>query len=229
MKIGKTLSPGFGDLPYNTFMTFFLHFFWKVRDNTVTLHFKNKNKEYNMRKCYLTVAIALTLVGSILSTSCIGKFALFNKVRTWNQQVGGKVVNEIVFFCFWVIPVYEISALADLLVINSIEFWSGSNPVTAHTTRIQGEDGTNYLVKCDKKGYTIKSERDGSIVRLAFNEEENSWAVEANGESITFMTFIDDTHVKMLTPDGDFRTVELSQQGLYAYQDMIGMSNLAMR
>ena len=46
------------------------------------------------------------------------------------------------FIAFWIVPVYEISALADVLVINSIEFWSGSNPVAdvGNVKTIDGKD-----------------------------------------------------------------------------------------
>jgi len=90
-----------------------------------------------MKKKFLTVAVAATLSLSLVSTSCIGSFSLTNKLLSWNQQVGNKFVNELVFFAFWVLPVYEISALADILVLNSIEFWSGSNMVYNITSRNQ--------------------------------------------------------------------------------------------
>lgn len=181
-----------------------------------------------MKKKCLSVAVVLAIGSSMLFTSCIGSFALTNKVISWNQQVGSKFVNELVFFAFWILPVYELSALADILVINSIEFWSGTNPMSASTKVIQGEDG-RYLVKCDKTGYTITSERDKSVVRFNFNQEENSWAIEANGVSNTFMTFVDDTHVKMITPTGDFKVLELSQAGVYAYREMAVAKNFAMK
>ena len=82
-----------------------------------------------MKRKYLTVAVVMALATSLLGTSCIGRFQLTNKLLSWNHQVGNKFVNELVFFAFWILPVYEVSALADLLVLNSIEFWSGSNPV----------------------------------------------------------------------------------------------------
>ena len=95
-----------------------------------------------MKKTRLTVAIVCALMGSMMLPSCIGSFTLTNKLLSWNNQVGSKFVNELVFFAFWILPVYEVSALADVLVLNSIEFWSGSNPVAAGTTRtIQGNDG----------------------------------------------------------------------------------------
>ncbi len=181
-----------------------------------------------MKKKYFTVAVVLALAGSLLSSSCIGSFALSNKLLAWNKQVGSKFVNELVFFAFWILPVYEVSVLADVLVLNSIEFWSGNNPVARGTKVIDGQDG-RYLVECDGKGYTITSENDKSVVRLDFEEEDNSWSINLNGESHKFMTFIDDTHVKMITPEGDYQVVELSQAGVYAYQQLATAQQLAQR
>lgn len=169
-----------------------------------------------MKKTYLTVALVLTLGISMLSSSCIGKFALTSKVMAWNKQVGSKFINEVVFFAFWLLPVYEVTALADMIVINSIEFWSGNNPVLASERVIEGESG-RYLVKCDGKGYDIISENDGSVVRLDFDADTQTWSVVNDGEQYPFMTMIDADHVKMVTADGDFRMVELSEQGLQAY------------
>ncbi len=176
-----------------------------------------------MKKKYLSVAIVMALAGSMLFTSCIGSFSLTNKLLAWNNRIDNKFVNEVVFFAFWIIPVYEVAALADVLVINSIEFWSGSNPVASGTKVIEGEDG-RYLVECDGKGYTITSENDGSVVRLDFDVEEQEWSVTANGETHTLMTFVDDTHVKLPAPNGEFQIVELSETGVMAYSDLIKAS-----
>ena len=179
-----------------------------------------------MKKKYLSVALVLTIAGSMLCTSCIGSFSLTNKLMAWNNQIGNKFVNELVFLAFWIIPVYEITALADVLVINSIEFWSGANPVAQGTKVIDSENG-RYLVDCDGKGYTITSETDGSVVRLDFDTDEQTWSVTAGGETLNLMTFIDDNHVKMIAPNGNYEVVELSQAGVYAYQQMIGTQQFA--
>lgn len=170
-----------------------------------------------MRKTYLTAAVAAVLAASMLSSSCIGSFALTNKLLDWNRGVGSKFVNELVFFAFWIIPVYEVTALADVLVLNSIEFWSGDNPIAEGKSIIEGEDG-KYLVDCDGKGYTITSMNDMSSVRLDFDIPTQTWSIETPDGDIPFMTFVDDTHVKMVTPEGDMQLVELSQEGLLAYQ-----------
>ncbi len=181
-----------------------------------------------MKKNVLTVALICTICGALTLPSCIGSFTLTNKLLSWNQQIGNKFVNELVFFAFWILPVYEVSGLADIIVLNSIEFWSGSNPVAKGTKVINGNDG-KYLVKCDGKGYTIKSENDGSIVRLDFDTEEQSWSYSIpGGEKHTIFTFVDDTHINLPTTDGTTTTVELSDAGLYAYQAMVTGSQFAL-
>ena len=181
-----------------------------------------------MKKFYLSVALVLALGGSMLFSSCIGQFALTNQVLSWNKQIGSKFVNELVFFAFWVLPVYEVTTVADLLIINSIEFWSGTNPLTASTKVIDTENG-RYLVDCDGKGYTITCEATDEALRLDFDEEEQTWAVNINDQQYPFMTFIDDNHVKMITPNGDFQEVELNEQGVLAYSETISSTYMAQK
>ncbi len=182
-----------------------------------------------MKKKYLSVAIILTVAASLTVTSCIGSFSLTNKLLGWNRKISNKFVNEVVFFAFWIVPVYEVSALADFLVINSIEFWSGNNPVASGTRMIQGENG-RYMVNCDGKGYTITSEADGSVVRLDFDQPSQTWSVvTAEGETYPFMTFVDDTHVQVPAADGSTMIVELSDAGMYAYRNAVTASQWASR
>lgn len=161
--------------------------------------------------------------------SCIGSFSLTNRLLGWNKGVGNKFLNELVFFAFWVLPVYEVTCLADVLVLNSIEFWSGSNPIAKGERIIDGKDG-KYLVRCDGKGYDVVSCNDGTSVRLDFNNEDLSWNVTTpKGESHMLFQFVDDTHVKLPTADNNFQTVEISQAGVYAYQQTVGAAVLAAR
>lgn len=176
-----------------------------------------------MKKRYLTVALAALLLGSTTLTSCIGSFALTNRVLSWNKQVGSKFINELVFFAFWVLPVYEVTSMADLLVINSIEFWSGNNPVSASTKVIDTDNG-RYLVDCDGKGYTVTFQPTGESYRLDFDVDSQTWALDFKGEFYPLMTMVDDSHVRMIMPDGDMRLVDLSAEGLSAYRDSVSDS-----
>lgn len=182
-----------------------------------------------MRKIKIAVGALLIAGTSLVFSSCIGSFALTNRVLSWNRNIGPKFVNELVFFAFWILPVYEITALADVLVVNSIEFWSGNNPLEASTKVVDTESG-RYLIACDGKGYTVTNETSGESVRLDFDEPTQTWSFTTeNGESVPFMTFIDDSHVKMRTPSGDFMEVELSARGIMAYQNVTGILPMASR
>lgn len=181
-----------------------------------------------MKRKYITVGVVTALCGSMMLTSCIGSFKLTNKLLSWNQSVGNKFVNELVFIAFCILPVYEVSCLADILVINSIEFWSGTNPVAQGKFRLEGQNGEKYLVECDGRGYTITNTDLNTSIRLDFDAQTREWSTEIDGTRTVFMTFIDDTHVKLPTPDGNTITVETSQQGLYAYQATAAAHDLAL-
>lgn len=171
-----------------------------------------------MKKSFITVATVLLLCSSMIITpSCIGSFSLTNRLLGWNKTVGSKFVNELVFFAFWVLPVYEVSCLADLLVLNSIEFWSGRNPMTASTEqRITGSDGQTYIVRGDAEGYTVENE-SGKSMRLAYDASIDGWTVEADGERHILFTFVDDNHIALPDAAGNYQAVELSAQGVNSY------------
>lgn len=74
-------------------------------------------------------ALLLAFVG-LVGTSCIGSFSLTSGIADWNRKVSEeKWVNELVFLGLVIIPVYGFAILVDAILLNSIEFWSGSNPV----------------------------------------------------------------------------------------------------
>lgn len=171
----------------------------------------------------------LAVASSLMCTSCIGSFSTFHKLRDWNSSIGKKFVNELVFLAFWIVPVYEVAVLADILVFNSVEFWSGNNPVAKGKKIIKGEND-RYLVECDGKGYTITGLTDNRSMRLDFDSTDNSWSVELpDGESYKLLTFVDDNHVALPTPDGGSTIVELSQAGLFAYESISSHPLMALR
>ena len=180
-----------------------------------------------MRKKHLIVAVVLALSASMMMQSCIGSFALFNKVKNWNEHVGDKFVNELVFVAMWILPVYELCFTADLLILNSIEFWSGENPALSAETKVVDGKDAQYLVARNEAGYTITNMTTKQVTRFNFNAKENSWSLENNGEEVKLFTFVDDTHVDVITRDGSYTRVELSQPGVLAYQQLVGIGGTA--
>ncbi len=184
-----------------------------------------------MKKLILSVAVVCMLFGSITLPSCLGTFSLTNKLLSWNRQVDSKFVNALLFFGLCVLPVYEVSCLADLVVLNTIEFWTGENPVLQAETHVTGGNGHDYLVKPDKKGYTIVDQTDGTKVRLDYVANNRSWVVNLpDGSQHTLFSYVDNTHIALpADANGKIMTVEVSEAGLHAYSQMVMTGNYATR
>jgi hypothetical protein len=66
---------------------------------------------------------------ALVASGCFGPFNLTRRLYQWNAQVGEKWEREIVFLLLALTPVYSAAVLADAVVFNSMEFWTGRNPV----------------------------------------------------------------------------------------------------
>ena len=88
-----------------------------------------------MKTRHLKVS-ALLLAATLLTSSCVGSFSLFGRVAKWNTHAtSSKFLNEIIFIL--ISPAYAVCAVADALVLNTIEFWSGSNPLAQKVGTVQ--------------------------------------------------------------------------------------------
>lgn len=172
-----------------------------------------------------SMMVCAVLVGSILFTSCIGSFKLWNNLKDWNQGVGNKFVNELVFIALHIVPVYEIAYLADVIVFNSIEFWSGSNPVASNETKeIKGENG-DYLVTSNENGYTITNKEDNQSMDLVYNKESKTWNAVTETENIELVKMNDNGTVSINMQNGTSMTVMPDMQGVAAARAAIGSTS----
>ncbi len=88
-----------------------------------------KNFKQVSRRGVMTLAVVSTAAGT---SGCIGGFNLTHKLYGWNLGIGdGRWIAWLVFLAFVIVPIYQITLIVDALILNSIEFWSGSNPVSA--------------------------------------------------------------------------------------------------
>ena len=169
-----------------------------------------------MKKSVFAFAIALILSGSILFTSCIGSFNLSNKLLSWNKSLGNKFVNQVVFLAFLIVPVYEVTAFVDVILLNSIEFWTGNNPVTAGIIKeIKGANG-NYTVETTEDGYNISNDK-GEELSLIYDKDTNIWSV-VRGDFSTKLLKIEGDIAVVFMPNGEEKSIELNEKGLLAFR-----------
>lgn len=130
--------------------------------------------------------IAVCLVGALL-TSCFGSFKLTTSLWEWNSQVGDKFVNELIFLAFVIIPVYPVASFVDAVVLNTIEFWSGDNPMSMKEgekdQQIVEIDGKQYRMTAERHKMTIEDLEDANAkTELIYREDDQSWYVKKGDE-----------------------------------------------
>ena len=76
------------------------------------------------------IVLAATLLTATATPACYGSYAAFTKVHHWNgHATDSKVANSAIHLAFWIVPVYPVLLFVDFLVLNNIEFITGSNPL----------------------------------------------------------------------------------------------------
>jgi hypothetical protein len=131
-------------------------------------------------KRFSKVLASLVLAAFVpLSTGCWGSYNLTRDIYNWNENVSDNKWVE------WLIhlPVLFISPfviMIDAILFNSIEFWSGSNPINvgesrsfdgpngelAHVTRTSDDVYDVVVTEPDGATHTVQLVRDGTIVNL---------------------------------------------------------------
>lgn len=121
--------------------------------------------------------IALSCAAAIALTGCYGQNALFNKIHDWNGTLGNKWLNSIVHFFLCIIPVYGISLfLIDGLVLNTVEFWTGSNPLASGDTYYEKDAQGNQVAAVKNADGTLSVEiidAQGNKADLTLQRDEN--------------------------------------------------------
>src|SRR3712207_767327 len=97
-----------------------------------------------MKRSFRLFATLCLVAMSLQMTGCFGKFSLTRAMWDFNKNVSGnKFVQWAVFLVMIIVPVYGVGTLVDALVINSIEFWTGNNPIGS----AEGVDANTRVVR----------------------------------------------------------------------------------
>lgn len=169
-----------------------------------------------MKKVSLKVATCL-VAGAFLFNSCIGSYSLFNKYAQWElRMTNSKFLNAIIGFVIDIVCV-PITLLVDHLVLNTIEFWSGDNPVSSNVGKTQeviGEDGKMYTVKTLKDGYEV-TDSEGAVTLFTHNKKDNSWSMTKNGVTQELFRFNPDGKSITTVLNGEEKSFTLNEQGVF--------------
>lgn len=114
---------------------------------------------------------------------CYGGFTATKKLYKWNGTLGNKWINSIVMVGLAIIPVYSIAGAADILILNTVEFWTGSNPLAMKAgeseTRIVTIEGKDYELTASQNRMEIKPvSAPEQAVELSYEPAQQAWFAE---------------------------------------------------
>lgn len=165
-----------------------------------------------------TLVALLSAIAMFFASNCYGGFVATKKVYHWNGGLGNKWVQSIVMWVMLIVPVYEIVAIVDFLILNTLEFWTGSNPMAMKEgeveTQIVHKDGKDFEITATRNQFQITEVTNGKrqeSVFLVFNQGESAWYVKARGKmtKISEMSDADASQVRLFHPDGKHVEVKL--------------------
>ncbi|MGB1466111.1 MAG: DUF3332 family protein [Alcanivorax nanhaiticus] len=132
-----------------------------------------------MKKAFTSAACAMMLTG------CLGQNALFDTVQDWNATAtNNKFVNQGISFIFWWVPVYGLSLLGDIIIFNSIEFWTGTNPISKEGAKVAGTTETLTDGLGNQAELTYNADGSISVLATSNGAEERYTLIKEDGKVI---------------------------------------------
>ncbi|MGD8861368.1 MAG: DUF3332 domain-containing protein [Myxococcales bacterium] len=145
--------------------------------------------------------VAAAAVGA---SGCFGSFGATNALYDWNEGVSNnKWIQWLVFLVLIILPVYGLFILADAIVLNTIEFWTGTNPVgtaklpeghTLHSSRTDDPDVIRHEVR-----------KDGELVRVIHVKrvsEDEMMMLDEHMKPLARARMNADGEIELLDPEG---------------------------
>ncbi|MBW2280825.1 MAG: DUF3332 family protein [Deltaproteobacteria bacterium] len=130
--------------------------------------------------------VALCTFLPVALGGCFGRFELTRKVYKFNQDISpDKWIQWLFFLLISIVPIYGLAVLFDTIVANSMEFWTGDNPVSADMQRtFHGENGEVAVVTYRVDGIMdvdlTAANGEKHFVRL-MREQQSIVAIDAQG------------------------------------------------
>lgn len=150
-----------------------------------------------MKKLGRSAVLCLCGWAMLLQTGCFGSFKLTMNLYEWNKQIDDKYVQQVVFWAMCIIPVYEAASIIDAVVLNTIEFWTGTNPIAMkpgdREEQIVSRLGINYRMVATQNQLAItplNGKHKGRTSRMVYSPSNKTWNLIQDGKEICLSKII---------------------------------------
>ena len=115
---------------------------------------------------------------------------LTQKLYNWNGTLGNKYINNFAFWILSWVGVYGAAVSIDYIFLNTVEFWTGSNPVAmapgetevqyatvdGHQFRMTAQQNYFSVEELTANGYEMRNE-------FRFNKDANELSISNGSET----------------------------------------------
>lgn len=175
------------------------------------------------------VVAGLTMTTLVTNTACFASFPLTRKLYNFNKSFSSdKWMQELFFLATGVIlPVYGVAGLIDMVILNSMEFWTGkpalqSSSVPETKTKVMTVGNTTVTQtmtrSAEGKMMTLEEKVDGTFTRRTTLTQQVGVAMVtaqttyADGRSETRSLTVDQAgKFTLKNPTGGVRTLTASE------------------
>ncbi|NCN08587.1 MAG: DUF3332 family protein [Leptospira sp.] len=161
--------------------------------------------QINKFKKVITI-FCIAVVGMFSTANCFGSFGIVKTVYSAHKglRIGSGLLAKFIQTLLMYFPfsiLYGIGFVADIILFNLVEFWTGSNPVA--------------MSEFDRKGELVREFKNGNEnVKLTYSDfgQKLKISVSTEGKSQDFFAF-QDQEGKLFTQEGEeFQEIQVSAQ-----------------
>lgn len=133
--------------------------------------------------------LAVLVVVAALA-GCMGSFTLTKKLYGFNETItDNKIVNNVIFWGLNIVPVYSLAVGVDVIILNTIEFWTGTKlfadaagpDADVKVAVVENADGSltvtrgSEVMRIEKDGdHGVRVYRDGVFVGAAVKGDDGA-------------------------------------------------------
>jgi len=167
-------------------------------------------------KIFTRIVAALVIMAMLVNlVGCYGNFALTRKVYNWNGSLGNKWLNTVVMWILMWLPVYNAAGFIDLVILNTVEFWTGSNPLAmedgVQNIKYATNDGKTYKFIMSKNNLSITQTvgpDKGKSILITYNPETGNWTLD-DGQSVNTIASLKNNNLSLIYPNGEMKNISV--------------------
>ncbi len=111
------------------------------------------------------ISAMLVAMAPFVFGGCYGGFPLTKTIYKLNGGIShSKIVQTVTFWVFVIFPVYEIGMLADAIVFNLVEFWTGEEILAVGPTMDSNGNLVCLTPSADGREAVLTVSRDGRVI-----------------------------------------------------------------